>query len=47
MPFIMLGFTVNPEFVCGDVRIPIVLAKVGKFFIFMAADIATIDDPNL
>ena len=47
MPFIVLGFTVNPEFVCGDVGISIVLAKVGKLFIFMAAYIATIDDPNL
>jgi hypothetical protein len=44
---IVLGFLVNPEFVQGDVGVPVVLTEVSKLFIDMTADVAAINDPHL
>jgi hypothetical protein len=44
---IMHGFLVDPKLVLGNVRIPVVLAKVCELFVDVPADIRPIDYPNL
>lgn len=44
---VVFGFTVNPELIFRDVAIPVMLAKIGKLLIDMAANEAAVDNPYL
>jgi hypothetical protein len=44
---IMLGFFIDPEFILGNVRIPVVLAEIRKFLINVTPDVYAIHYPNL
>jgi hypothetical protein len=44
---IMLGFFIDPEFLHRNVRIPVVLAEIRKFFINVTPDVCAIHYPNL
>ena len=45
--FIMFRFLVYPEFLLGNVRVPVVLTEVRELLIDVSTDIAAIHDPHL
>jgi hypothetical protein len=47
LSFIMFRFLVYPEFVLGNVRVPVVLPEVRELLIDVSANIAAIHDPHL
>lgn len=44
---VVFGFAINPELIGWDVWIPVMLAKVSKFFIDVSAYVIAIHKPNL
>ena len=45
--FIMFSFLVYPEFVGGNVRVPVVLPEIRELLVNMSADITAIHDPHI
>ena len=45
--FIVFGFLVDPELQVRDIRVAVMLAEVGEFFIHVTADVAAIHNPDL
>ena len=44
--FVMFRLLVYPEFVRGDVRVPVMLSEVRELLIDVPADIAAVHDPH-